>query len=318
MPALVSFDLVLLGLKDPGPAGRSRFASIMARLTEGDPLDFQDPSRLKGQPLFEAVSAERAREITGLLQNAGVQVEIRPVPGRPPTGDRNVVATRKCPRCGFVQPASEPECQGCGLIFAKWEREQIQKMQRDRKLEETLTKLVQVREEWRAKAKRYLEKHPLPAGATTQFEKRLHPEEIPFLRLTSANGPILMTSRRMLVTREGTVLSIPYEIIADVDVGGGLTLKKDQINMVLKFAGPFPVGGEGLKSLKLLITKESAHYRDVVMDWAFARSFPCGSCGATDMDFRLERGKLHARCMHCATDHEIDLEEAVAIPRLAD
>jgi len=280
-------------------------------------MEFNDPATMKGAPLFEAISAQRAREITGLLEEAGILVEIRPVPGRPPSGDREVVATRECPRCGFVQPAGDPECQRCGLIFAKWEREQVQRMQRERQLEETLTKLVQVREEWRAKAKRYLERHPLPDGAVAPFQKRLHPEEIPFARLESAEGPILMTSSRMLVTRPGTTISIPYEVIADVDVGGGLTLKKDLVNLQLKFAGPLPVGQEQLKSLRLQVSKESAAMRDVVMDWAFARSFACGSCGATDMDFRVEKRKLHCRCMHCATDHEIDLEEAVAIPILA-
>ena len=317
MPALVSFDLVLLGLKDPGPAGRSRFASLMARLTERDPEEFKDPAGLAGAPLFEAISAQRARDITGLLEEAGVLVEIRPVPGRPPSGDREVVATRECPRCGFAQPAGDPECQRCGLIFAKWEREQIHRMQRERQLEETLAKLVRVREEWRAKAQKYLERHPLPEAAVKPFASRLHAEEIPFARLESVDGPILMTSRRMLVTKDGAMISIPYEVIADVDVGGGLTLKKDQVNMQLKFVGPFPLGNEQLKSLRLMISKESAMLRDVVMDWAFARSFACGSCGATDMDFRVEKRKMRGRCMHCATDHEIDLEEAVAIPLIA-
>jgi len=50
------------------------------------------------------------------------------------------------------------------------------------------------------------------------------------------------------------------------------------------------------------------------MDWAFARNFMCGACGARDLDFRLEDSDSHCRCMHCATDHQIDLREALAIP----
>ncbi len=317
MPALVSFDLIFLGLKDPSQSGRARFATAMSRLTGRNPLDFHDVGGLRGEPLFEALGPDEVRNVTAVLEEAGVMLEIRPVPGRAPVGDTELVPTQACPRCGFVQPAGQPECSQCGLVFAKWEREQVQKMQRERKLEETLGKLVQVREEWRKKAKAYLERHPLPEEAAAVYASRLHPEEVPFARLETAEGPILMTSRRMLLTLEGEVLSIPYEMIADVDVGGGFTLKKDQVTMQLKLRGPYPIQGSP-KALKIPLAKESATLRDVVMDWAFARSFVCGACGEPDLDFRLQGKEVRARCMHCATDHEIDLNEAVAIPLVGE
>jgi hypothetical protein len=66
------------------------------------------------------------------------------------------------------------------------------------------------------------------------------------------------------------------------------------------------------------LDKDSSFYSDVVMDWAFARNFMCGTCGARDLDFRTDDDIPHARCMHCATDHEIDLREAIAIPRTVE
>ncbi len=317
MPALISFDLIFLGLKDPSQPGRARFATAMSRLTGRDPLEFHDVAALGGRPLFEALGADDVRNVTRVLEEAGVMLEIRPVPGRAPVGDTELVPTQACPRCGFVQPAGQPECQQCGLVFAKWEREQVQRMQRERKLEETLSKLMQVREEWRKKAKAYLERHPLPQDAAAVYASRLFAEEVPFARLETSEGPILMTSRRMLLTLQGSVISVPYEMIADVDVGGGFTLKKDQVNMQLKLRGPYPIEGAP-RVLKVALDRESAALRDVVMDWAFARSFACGACGQTDLDFRLQGKEVRARCMHCATDHEIDLNEAVAIPLVGE
>ncbi len=329
MPVQMSFDLVFLGLKDPSPAGRTRLAEAMSRITGKAAEEFSQLASLQGRPLLTNLSPERAQEVTRTLDEAGALLEVRPVRRQsPPQGDApdvqtpsfsgdETAPTQTCPRCGFVQPAGQPDCHQCGLVFAKWEKEQVQKMQRDRKLRETVTKMVQVREEWRNKAKSYLERHPLPEDAAGVYSGRLHAEEIPFALLKAADGPILMTSRRMLVPVGNTVLSIPYELIADVDVGG-FTLKKDLVNLQLKFHGLYPLETEAAAVLKVPLAKASATLRDVVMDWAFARSFVCGSCGEPDLDFRIDRKIVHARCMHCATDHEIDLDEAVAIPLVAE
>ncbi len=330
MPVLMSFDLVFLGLKDPSPAGRTRVAAAMSRMTGKSAEEFRDLSSLQGRVVLAGLSPERAQEVTHKLDEAGALLEIRPIRRQlstaeggpavqsPPPPEEETGPTQTCPRCGFVQPPGQLDCHQCGLVFAKWEREQIQKMQRERKLEETLSKMVQIREEWRKKAKTYLERHPLPAEAAGVYSGRLHAGEVPFALLKATDGPILMTSRRMLVPVGNSVLSIPYELIADVDVGGGFTLKKDLVNLQLKFHGPFPLEPDAAAVLKVSLAKESAILRDVVMDWAFARSFVCGSCGAPDLDFRIDRKMVHARCMHCATDHEIDLDEAVAIPLVAE
>ena len=36
------------------------------------------------------------------------------------------------------------------------------------------------------------------------------------------------------------------------------------------------------------------------------------------MDYRTDGNMVHMRCMHCATDHEIDLVEGVAVPMLSE
>jgi hypothetical protein len=114
--------------------------------------------------------------------------------------------------------------------------------------------------------------------------------------------------------RETGVAAIPYEMVADIDIGGGLVQKKNRQRLTLTFHGPLPMpGGEG-KSASCNLDKDSAFFKDVLMDWVFARNFMCGACGERDLDYRYEQGGSRARCMHCATDHEIDLREAVAIP----
>jgi formylmethanofuran dehydrogenase subunit E len=54
------------------------------------------------------------------------------------------------------------------------------------------------------------------------------------------------------------------------------------------------------------------------MDWAFARNFICGSCGERDLEYRTEVATVKMRCMHCATDHEVDMREAVAVPLITE
>jgi hypothetical protein len=204
------------------------------------------------------------------------------------------------------------------LVFAKYEREQVQQMQQSSQVEEALTKALQSREEWTQKAATYLETHPLKEGSTDGFENVLDREEVPFLRLVSEEGPILMTSRRMLASLKEGFFSIPYEMIEDVTVGGGLVQKKNRVRLQLGFftAITSPVGPSKQSTWQL--DKDSSFYKDVIMDWAYSRNFMCSSCGKRDLDYRLDGSKPRARCMHCATDHDIDLREALAVPLVGD
>jgi hypothetical protein len=312
-----AFTIRLLDLRNPNDTSRATFTSAMERLTGRPASEFQALLGKRQPTLFESLDRASAERILEALDAAGARTEVcvsdGPSPGgpAPPTS-----TTHACPACGFVQPVGNEECIKCGVVFAKVEREQIHKMQADSRLEEALQKALQVREEWTQRAKHYLESHELPEGATAPFEKRLFRDEIPFLRLESDEGPLLMTSRRLLFTLGERRGSIPYELVADVDLGGGLVQKRSSERLQLTFKGELPFEGGAVKSLVWNLTKDSAFYKDVIMDWCFARNFICGSCGAREIDYRLEHDTCKARCMHCATDHDIDLTEAVAIPDL--
>jgi hypothetical protein len=146
-------------------------------------------------------------------------------------------------------------------------------------------------------------------------------EEVPFLRLDSDEGPVLLTSRRMIAHKDGAFESIPFELISDVDFGrGGLvTTKKAKQRLQISFHSPFPVStGTTVKNFVWHLDKESSFYKDVVIDWGFARAFICGACGERDLEYRTEETAIHMRCMHCATDHEIELQECVAVPLLKE
>jgi len=317
MPGLSAFDIYLLDLKDPSAGSLDRLVDALSSLTGRSSDEVRASLRRRGEPFFAGISLARAQPVVGALETAGARIEIRPVTS-PLTGEGGSSPV-ECPRCQFQVSGDAVECPKCGLVFAKWEREQIRKMQRDRQLEEALTKALQTRQEWDQRAKVYLERHPFPEGAQEPFADRLFQEEIPFQRLEADEGPLLMTSRRLLVVRadEG-VLTIPYELISDVDVGGGLVKRKDRVAMKLTFHGPLMVGGKASTTINFTLDKESSFYKDVVMDWSFARNFICGACGARELDFRLEDTIPHCRCMRCATDHEIDVNEAVAIPLLQE
>lgn len=311
---MIAFDILLLGLKDPSSTGRVRFVNAMERLS-GRAADEHNASLGRtGEPLFRALDREQAQVVAHVLEEAGVRIEIRPTRERPVTDPELEVRTAACPRCGFVENAGGQECRRCGLVFAKWEREKVQRMQTERRLEEALQKALQVRQEWVQRAKVFLETHPLPQDSLTAFSSVLLKDEIPFLCLTAEEGPLLLTSRRLLFIRDGAIGLIPYEMIADVDVGGGLVVRKDRMRIVVTFHGPLAIGEAPAKSVTWQLDKESSFYKDILLDWCFARNFQCGSCGAGELDFRVERGNSRARCMRCATDHEIDLAEAVAIP----
>jgi hypothetical protein len=228
------------------------------------------------------------------------------------------VSTDTCPTCGFVQPAGGAECSKCGLVFSKFEREQVQEMQQDRELEKAVTTAMKVREEWDHRATAYLETHPFPESALEGFADAVARGEVPFLRLESEEGSVLLTSRRLIAQHKDDHMSIPYEMVADVTFGGGLVTSKKKTRMVLEFHSPLPKGDGTSKSVTWMLDKESTFFKEVVMDWAFSRNFMCGACGARDLDYRTDGTTASCRCMHCATDHRVDLEEAMAIPVAVD
>jgi hypothetical protein len=311
---MYSFDILLLGLKNPSNTGQSRYANAMARLTGRSEDEFAAATPSFDAPIFSGLEQSTAQVVARALGEAGALIEVRRAHGVAHDSRDQVVATDTCPTCGFVQPAGGAECSKCGLIFAKFEREQVQQMQQDRGLEEALTTALKVREEWDQRASQYLETHPLQQGVVEPFSDSLVRGEIPFQGLNSDEGPILLTSRRMVARHKDETFSIPYELIEDVTFGGGLVTSKKKTRMLLAFHAPLPAGSGAAKSLSWQIDKESTFYKDVVMDWSFSRNFICGACGARDLDFRLDDDGVHSRCMHCATDHTVDLREALAIP----
>lgn len=313
-----SFDIFVLGLKDPSKAGRARFSSTMERLT-GRPRDeFQDSFPSSILPVFESLEQEKAQKTVDTLGSSGVFVEIRPSTA-PPAEEEMEAGTRRCPACDAVQPSTALECTQCGVVFKKYEREQLARMQRDHMLEQAMVKAMQVREEWLERAKKYLENRPLDQAAVKDFQGALLQDELPFLRLDSEEGPLLLTSRRLISkSADGTFLSMPYEMIADVDFGGGaIQTKKSKNRMQLTFHTAIPVPpDQTLPKAAWYLDKESMFFKEVVMDWGFARNFICGSCGERELDYRTENQKAFCRCMHCATDHEIDFVEGLAVPDL--
>jgi len=318
MVDMVSFDILLLGLTNPGDAGHSRYANAMARLTGQSKEEFGGSTPSFEDPLFTALDQSTAQVVARALGDAGTLIEVR----RSSTIARDtrdqLVHTDSCPTCGFVQPAGGEECTKCGLVFSKFDREQIQKMQQDRGLEEALTTALKAREEWDQRANQYLETHPFPESSLEGFSGSVMQGEIPFLRLMSDEGPMLLTSRRLIAKHKDETHSIPFEMIEDVTFGGGLNPTKKKLRLLLDFHTPLPTAGGTAKSLSWMLDKESTFYKDVFMDWAFSRNFMCAACGARDLDFRTDNDAPRCRCMHCATDHSVDLREALVIPLAVD
>lgn len=304
-----SFDIAFIGLKDPSAAGRSRMINAMERLTGRSTADCQEYVSRIGVTIFENLPADQAGLILKALDDAGAICEVRPKDeaAQADGGDAGG-GMFQCPSCGFVQPSGLDECPRCGVIFSKMEKDEIRQMQKDSALEEAQDRAEQVRQEWDERANQILENKPVSDRATAAFELALTQEEIPFLYLEAAEGAALMTSRQVLLKLDGEFVYLPYEIIKDVDYGGGLVVKKNHTRLVFNYHAPVPFRGKSVNSTTLYLTAEAATNKEIIMDWAFARSYFCGSCAARDFDFRQEKEGLHARCMHCATDHVIDLK----------
>ena len=319
-----SYDIYVLGLKDPSAAGRHRFANTMERLTGRSSEEFEEGFPPPNLPMFQAMDTETAQETVDALSETGVLVEVRPTDNPPREQPKMAAATRECPACNQIQPAIAEECSKCGVVFKKYEREQLLKMQKDHTLEQAMIKAMQVREEWLHRATQYLETHKMSKDASAAFATELVSEEVPFCRLNSDEGPILLTSRRLLTRIDANFESVPYEMINEVDYGGGkLTMKKAKNRLQIVFHTPLPQTSGGLaKNMTWHLDKESTFNKDVVIDWGYARNFICGACGERELEYRTEEKsdgyKVHCRCMHCATDHEVDLTECVAVPLISD
>jgi hypothetical protein len=321
MDEQLSYNIHILGLKDASKAGRQRFVGAMERLTGRPREEFEQTFPSPHIPMFQSLGLERTKKVLESLDSGGILVEIRPTDSPPIDAAEELEAgKRACPACNAVQSATNIECHQCGIVFAKYEREQLLKMQKDHTLEQAMIKAMQIREEWLQRAQKYLEGKPLPKDAAKVFAANLLQDEVPFLRLDSTEGPLLLTSRRMLTkTSDGKVLSIPYEMISEVDFGAAIQTKKNKFRVNVKFHAPLPVApDETISKMSWNLDKESSFSKEVVMDWGYARNFICGSCGERELDFRSEGAKVHCRCMHCATDHEVDLGECVAVPLLAE
>ena len=308
METTYSFDIAFLGLVDPSPAGRSKFVLAMERLTGKSTADCQEIFGRVGQTLFDSLPTDQARLIANALEEVGAIYEIRPKEGAARSVEEGLDGgMHQCPSCGFVQHAGANECPRCGVIFSKMERDVVRRMQKDQALEEALARAEQIRQEWDERAQQYVGQHPLPADATQEFTSVLSKQEIPFLLLRSVEGPLLMTSRQLLGKVEGQFVFLPYEMIKDVDYGGGLVVKKGHTRLLVHFYSPVPFRDKTVGSMTWQLDGPSATHKETIMDWCFARSYMCGSCGARELDFRTSQGVVRARCMHCATDHEVDL-----------
>jgi len=323
MSEIFSYDIHVLGLIDPSAAGRHRYATVMGKLTGRPKDEFADHFPSSSIAMFRSLNTEKAQNVADSLGDAGVLIELR-TSDNPPTrydefgGDEE---KKTCPSCNHEQSAMAEECERCGVVFQKFDREHIHDLQREKALEEAMIRAMQVREEWLHRATQFLEQRPLKKEAAAEFSTFLVQEEVPFLRLDSAEGPVLLTSRRMIALKDGEFESIPFEMISDVDYGGGkfTATKKAKQRLQISFHSPFPTSsGNMVKNLAWHLDKESSFYKDVVIDWGFARSFICGACGERELEYRTDDRTIHMRCMYCATDHEIELEECVAVPLIKE
>ncbi len=88
-----------------------------------------DPSRLPERPV--KVTCPRCREPfsfdkTTLTEAVGAQPITEPLEADAPASPAQVI----CPVCGLLQPVSEA-CQGCGLVYAKWQAGRQARCQQD-------------------------------------------------------------------------------------------------------------------------------------------------------------------------------------------
>lgn len=307
------FDIYPLAFTLDSDEAKEGFETFINSL----PTDDRHPWGLLGQPLIRSIDGQTAAKILTTLDEIGIRTEIRPaapLPTPPPMTPAVETATTPCPSCGFANPESQPECSACGLVFAKFEKRAVGRMMAESRLEEEINRARRIEQEWTDHASNYRKQHPLPAGATVPFADDLVVEEVPFLRLETDSGPLLLTSKRMLVRTKKELISIPFEMISTLEFGGGFSLLGGNTRMVLTFKAPLVIKRLRASTLTLQVQKNPSFDRETILHWAFSKNFMCGRCGARDLSFRLEKSQPRARCMRCAADHSINLTQAVALP----
>lgn len=307
------FDIVALAF-GPGPdTARATFEVLVERYSQ----DSQPIWGEKGQTLFRSIDGATAAEILKGLDPLGVRTEIRPAedPVAPvklsPPGELQGL---QCPSCGIENPESSLECNACGVVFAKFEQRAVRQMMADAQLEQEINKAQKIQQEWDDRASSYRANQPLPADATAPFAGSLLKQEVPFLNLRTGSGPMLFTSKRILASSNDGVVSIPFEMIAGVDLGGGFTILGGTIRMVLTFKAPLILGKSRTTTLSRQIRKDESYDRETILHWVYSKNFICNGCGARDLSYRFENLSTKARCMRCASDHLIDLTQAIAKP----
>ncbi len=307
------FDIVTLAFPPDTSAARARFDFVLDRYSNFIPPESQPRWGATGRTIFESVDGGTAGEILDALDAVGVRTEIRPVsPTKtPPSPGAATPVGVPCPSCGFSNDETSIDCAACGVVFAKFEQLQVRRMMEAARLEEEVNRIQRIRQEWTEKALSYREKRPLAPAAIAPFKSVLVTEEVPFLRLDSDRGPLLLTSLRLLTEIRGEMVSIPYETIAEAELGGGFQVLGGNVRMALTLKSPLMVGRTRVPSLTRQVQKNAAWDPETVMDWIYSRNFICGGCGARDLDFRLENRKTRVRCMRCARDHEVDPVHAV-------
>lgn len=307
------FDIFPLAFTIDSDEAKARFRALADRFSDGH----QQMWGALGQPLFRSIDGQTATEILAKLDEIGIRTEIRPA--APPSAAAPMIPTVEnktlpCPSCGFANPESQPDCGACGLVFAKFDRREVSRMMAETRLEEEINRARRIEQEWTDKASDYRAQHQLPAGVTAPFADDLLVEEVPFLRLETDLGPLLLTSKRMLARTKKELLSIPFEMISSVEFGGGFSILGGNIRMVLTFKAPLVIKRLRASTLTLQVQKNTSYDRETILHWAFSKNFICGRCGARELSFRLDKAESRARCMRCAADHSINLTHAVALP----
>ena len=169
---------------------------------------------------------------------------------------------------------------------------------------------------WDERAMGFRAENPLPSAAVAPFADLLHPDEIAFCGLLTREGPILLTSRRLLWRERGAGVSTPYELVAKAAGGREHGLLSSRNRLRLTFLGPVPSAAGPVRSSEWELVTTSMKLLPELGRWVEQRCFTCRGCGSGELQYRLEGSDLHGRCMHCAADHRVDCARATMTPVL--
>jgi len=301
-------------MADATPEGRAQLLGVLQQVSQRPASQFADCFDHPELPLLSCVPTQQAQAVFTALQGIGAHVELRraedatsPTPSSEHTGF-------VCPTCGFAQPLDSEECVKCGLLFTRWQREKLEQDQIERQLERSLDMALHQRKKHIDLARDLQSRFKVSEQALTLFGSYLASDEVVFASLWSREGMLLLTSRRLLFELEHGIASIPWEVVEDLDHSDMLVKKKGMLRIIFKFVCDLPLPGKPAKSIARTFEKEASWVKDTILDWVYARSFICASCHLEEATFRRKGEKVFMRCMHCATDHEVDMHEAIALP----